>query len=190
MSCQNCSEAMMRFFDGNLNDIETAQMKQHLKTCQKCSDEFESLNSILCVLETDSIIEPPQDFEEQVMAKINGLEPESKKNFRVLVYGIPIVLVISLSMLITARFMGGMAFDAVEQLVGSSTPLADFLTTMFNIVNALYTVLSELVNVVLQVSLVLIKTYYYLIIMLASMLFAIQWMLVMLVRQNHGGVAR
>jgi anti-sigma factor RsiW len=82
----------MKYFDGTVNETERLQLMQHLKTCEKCSNEFDSLKDIFnCLEEEDNHIEPPANFEEQVMAKVNLYEADRRKKvdgFLMLIYGV------------------------------------------------------------------------------------------------------
>lgn len=190
MNCNAHRESMMRFFDGDLDDISRAQLKQHLKTCKECCQEFENLSSILACLEKDNGIEPPLNFEEEVMTKIQALEAIKKRNIRILMYAIPILIAISISMLTTAKLMGGFAFDILVDSIGDYIGVAGIATKVYNTIEVLFKLSSGVASGIYEVSIAIVRTYYYIFVMLATMLFAIEWMLVALVKQSWRGATK
>ena len=116
MNCNNYSDIIMRYFDGGLNDIETAQMKQHLKICKNCSSEFEDMRDIFSSLENGNQIEPPEDFEIKVMEKIKTIQPSWKEvpdatiKF---IYGFTSFLLILLLFMFTLNMMGGGVLESI-----------------------------------------------------------------------------
>lgn len=96
MNCQQWDETMMRYFDRLSNDIETAALKQHIKQCARCAEQFNQLNDILGSLEQAEEINLPKEFEKDVMSKINAYafcrHEESRKSQTTLVIGIMSVL--------------------------------------------------------------------------------------------------
>ena len=73
----NCSQAynyMMKYFDGELNNEEHAKLIHHINKCSQCCAEFQEYSSIVKVLEEDTEIEPPENFEMTVMSKIRSIE--------------------------------------------------------------------------------------------------------------------
>jgi len=111
MSCDTYRDLMMKYFDGDINDVECAQLRQHTKICKSCREEFEQMKGILESLESDSLAEPPSDFQDQVMAKIDSFEKERKRNLEAVIYGIPILILISLPAIIFIRFSGNRVMD-------------------------------------------------------------------------------
>jgi len=188
MNCKVSEDCMMRYFDGALNDIEAAQFKQHLKSCEKCNEGFESMNSILGSL-IDDIIEPPEDFEEQVMKKVNLLEVERKKKsakFIAFLYSIGALILITLTAFLISDLRG--SISSVGDVGGSINSVSDLLTSIFGAAETIFNVIINIISDFLQVVFVVIKAYYYVFIMLAAVLFAIEWMFVSLVRRNNGGM--
>jgi len=189
MNCKSSNEYMMKYLDGNLNDIEHAQMKQHLKGCKACSDEFKDLDEIFSFLETTSIVEPPEDFEVNVMKKVNRLEAERKRKTSMgLVFLYHFTAVISFVLLIV--FAIGLKevsiIKVVEQVSGYFTSFSSMLSALYNAAEQIYNVASDIVSVLIQVTVAIFKTYYYVFITLLAMLLAVQKVFLILVKQDGG----
>ncbi|MGI6778807.1 MAG: anti-sigma factor family protein [Acetivibrionales bacterium] len=81
MNCSLSRNHMMKCFDGEHNDIEDAYFKQHLKACQHCREEFEEMKKVFDILETITQVQPPENFETEVMEKIGVLENKREKKY-------------------------------------------------------------------------------------------------------------
>lgn len=188
MSCELPREYMMKYLDKNINDIENAQLKHHLKECESCSEVFKSFNEVFCLLEND-IIEPPQDLEVQIMGKINELELiRRKRNNRFLagIYGFTTAVFIALSIMIGA-YLNQMTFIEVLNEIGNAfgSSSMSILGLYSHIMNA-YEVFTGIIGILFQVSILLIKSYYYIFIALFIMFLVIQKMFFNLVKEGGG----
>lgn len=191
MNCKLSSEYIMKYFDKDVNDIETAHMKQHFKTCKKCSMEFEELSSIFGALENDSIIEPPQDFELNVMEKVNTVELVRKKRndrFLIALYSLVSAFILLVAMTFNSLFGGLSVFAVIGRLGENFSLLSSSLLILYELIVRIYSIFSEVIGALLQVSVLLIKTYYYVLALLLGMLLIVQRMFMTLVRQNNGGM--
>jgi len=171
MKCNDSQNFIMKYFDRELNDIEEAQMKQHLKVCKNCSDEFESLKEIFNVIEQGPEIEPPEDFERQVMYRIEHETEMYRKstannNF---VYGI---LLIALSFIFVIS-LGGTLCESLRTPVNimqlfdtASIYLKDFFSAAVSMGRGI-------VIAVVGVAASIYKTYYYAYIVMGVILFMI-----------------
>lgn len=79
MSCKPFDAYIMKYMDGEINDLERTQLMRHISECSMCNLEFQQLTSIMGVLNEQSNIEPPDDFEAAVMHKVNLLDIYNKK---------------------------------------------------------------------------------------------------------------
>jgi hypothetical protein len=161
----------MKFFDRELNDIEEAQLRQHIKGCKSCSDEFESLKDIFEIIEQEQDIEPPEDFERQVMSRIEREtvmyeKSENKDNY---VYGI-LLVILSFVFVIS---IGGTLFESLRtpativQFFNSvSVYFKDFFSAAFSTGRG---ILLAVVGVAASIY----KTYYYAYIVMGIILFMI-----------------
>lgn len=189
MNCEKYSESMMKYFDSQINDIESAQLKQHMRTCARCSKEFEDMESILHLLETDAGIEPPADFEEKVMFRVREVQPVWKKipdtTIKFLYGFTSFLLVLLLFMFAVTMFKEG-AFKGITDEIGPLNSISDFFTSAQNVCVAIWGVVSDLAQAAFKMTMMIAKAYYYIIIMVVVMLFAINWTFVSLVKQNQG----
>ena len=133
MKCETASEAIMKYFDRELNDIETGQLKQHLKCCETCSREFEELESVLGPLEELEKVTPPEGFETVVMNRIKTMQLEQKKRMDqllILMYGVASFLLLGMTMSLVAYLQE----ISLLQVVGKLTVI---FNTLIQIAQAL-----------------------------------------------------
>lgn len=131
MNCKLSGEYIMKFFDGDLNDIENSHLQRHLKACERCKREFESMKEIFDSLGQTNVIEPPEDFEERVMEKIYSMEMTNKSkselSFAFLYTGVAFILMIAL--VIINEVLRYVDFHEVVLKFGT---VADFLPMLLN----------------------------------------------------------
>jgi Fe2+ transport system protein B len=194
MNCNDYSSSIMGYFDGNLNDIESAQLKQHLKACKNCSCEFEDMKLILNTLENDNKIEPPEDFEVKVMDRIKTIQHEWKKvpdNTIKFIYGFTTFLLVLLLFMFTMNiFMGEGVLEAITTRFSSLKSFISIIFSMYDFAQTIISVIGDLAYAIVRMVVIIVKAYYYILILVAVMLFAIQWMYVSLIRQFQGGHTR
>jgi Fe2+ transport system protein B len=194
MNCNDYSSSIMRYYDGSLNDIESAQLKQHLKVCKNCSCEFEDMKLILNTLENDNKIEPPEDFEINVMDRIKTIQHEWKKvpdNTIKFIYGFTTFLLVLLLFMFTMNiFMGEGVLEAITTRFSLFKFFISIISSMYDFAQTIISVIGDLVNAIVKMVVNIVKAYYYILILAAVMLFAIQWMYVSLIRQFQGGHTR
>jgi hypothetical protein len=99
---------MMKYFDKQTNDLETAYMYKHIKTCSKCREEFENLSEILSCIESRTDVEPPVDFEAQVLSRIKQLKEQTAvkgEKLLIFLYGLTtvILLIVAAGMVSTLK---------------------------------------------------------------------------------------
>ena len=97
MNCETSKDYIMKYFDGELNNIEEAQFKQHLKICPDCGSEFRCMQTIFTAIKTKAEIEPPADFETRVMDRVASIEKKEKKKGQNASYGYTMRLLCFLS---------------------------------------------------------------------------------------------
>lgn len=79
MSCKPYDELIMKYIDGELNDIEQARLMHHVNRCESCRSELEDLKNIFDALEKNEEIEPPDDMQASIMDKVCALDIYNKK---------------------------------------------------------------------------------------------------------------
>lgn len=188
MSCKQYSDLLMRYFDKDLNDIEAVKLKQHLKACRECSEEFVSLSEIFSFVESDITLEPPEDLEAKVMDKIRHLAPSPKvqpdRGVKLFLYFYSFTsLALIAAVLLFSLVFGNTAFL-------NKIPGFELISAVFSAASIVYSSVQGIIDTIFEIGISLAKTYYYLIIMLLVMFFAIQWMLLSILKRNSGGAAR
>lgn len=185
MKCFDSQNFIMRFFDKELNDIEEAQLKQHLKNCKNCSEEFNSLKDIFDIVEQDSGIEPPEDFEAQVMSRIANEEKKYKKSMdnNLFVYNI---LLVSVSMVFVIIIAG-----TLWEIFKTPINLLQIMNRIFEfskdyIVSAI-SMLRGIAIAILSVAASIYKTYFFGYIVMGFLLLLTQGVFFKMVRQSNGG---
>ncbi|MHB8064187.1 MAG: anti-sigma factor family protein [Ruminiclostridium sp.] len=185
MKCNDSQNHMMKFFDRELNDIEEAQLKLHLRICTNCSKEFVSLKEIFADIEQDSEIEPPEDFERQVMSRIETETKMYKKTTdqSAFVYNILLVAV----SFIFVIFFGGILWESLRTPINAvqfceliAGYLKDFLSSAISMGRGI-------IIAIVSVTASLYKTYYYAYIVLGILLLIIQRIFIKMVREGNGG---
>ena len=186
MKCNESRDYMMKFFDKNINDIEEAQLKQHIKSCTKCSEEFLSLKEIFSEIEQDSAIEPPEDFELQVMSRIEkeAVIYTKAAGGNAFVYDI---LLVAVSFIFVILF-GGILYEAVKHPLAflQNVQIATGLAKEF--FSAAVTMAKGMGIALMGVTASIYKTYYYLYILLGILLLVIQGVFIRMVREGNGTV--
>ena len=193
MTCNDNNDRIMRYFDGTLNDIESAKMKQHLKGCLKCNAEYEDMKEILSTLENGDLIEPPEDFELKVMEKIKTIQPnwrEVPNSTIKFIYGFTSFLLVLLLFMFTLNMMGAGMLESITSRFTAINSLVEVFKSLGDFSAALFSFSRDLTFSIFKIMLLIAKTYYYMIIFAAVMLFAIQWMYVSILRQFQGGHTR
>lgn len=177
MNCKLSNDYMMAYFDGNLDDIKHAQLKNHLKTCKSCSGEFESLSEVISYLENDDMPEPPQNFEEMVMDKVKLYEATRKKRFDgilIFLYSFVTAVLAILSFVFLVNFKEIDVFGVVSQTVSSFNSFSSALSTFYNIFEVLSNVLVMVTGLLFDVVSTMIKSYFYVFLMLVVSYLAVQ----------------
>lgn len=190
MNCNTANEYMMAYFDKETDDIKNAQLKQHLKVCKSCSDEFEKINEIFVFLENDSEIEPPSGFENAVMDKINSHEEERKiKTDRILiaVYGFVTTAIAVVGAALFMNMKEINIYELMEELIGSFDSASSAYIVLGHLFSSMRELLAMITRVFFETLLTIVKTYFYVFIFTAAMGFGVRRLYLRFVRQDHGG---
>jgi hypothetical protein len=193
MNCNDYNDSIMRYFDNSLNDIESAQLKQHLKVCKKCSCEFEDMSVIFSSLENGYQVEPPEDFELKVMEKIRTIQPGWKEvpdGTIKFIYGFTSFLLVLLLFMFALNMAGANIIESFTSRFTALNSIFDIMISIRDFVLAIFSFIGDLTFTFVRITLLIAKTYYYIIILVSVILFAIQWMYVSFLRQFQGGHTR
>ena len=187
MNCEMSKNYMMKYFDGDRNDIEEVRFRQHLINCSKCSEEFNCMAEIFVSLETADTVEPPEGFEASVMEKINAVESARRvqsSRMLVLLYNAATVVSIILLMAFVADNSQGGISSAVESIGEYFGSFTGILSAVFGVVRDMFGLLAGVVGLILQVFISIVKTYYYIFVVLVLLLLAVQRLYVLVAAED------
>lgn len=184
MNCNQSQDTMMKFFDKDINDIEEAQLKNHLKTCKICSEEFKSLKEIFLDIEQIPEIEPPEDFELQVMNRIEKEVPLYKKSSGESEFVMNILLT-AISFTVVIIF-GGLLWDSFKQPIDVVQQLHILSQMAQQFLSAALSTGKGIAIAIVGVTMSLYKTYYYAYIVLGVLLLMLQRAFISVLRGNNG----
>jgi anti-sigma factor RsiW len=180
MNCETSKEYIMKYFDGELSDIEEAQFRQHLNVCPDCGNEFHCMKAIFTALEAKVEIEPPKDFEAKVMDRVISIERERKeRSSRLIVwlYNASTLLSIVLLLIFVVDLkqvsISG-AFNKIAEYFGS---FSGAMAAVAGVARDLLGLMSSALLVVADVAFSVVKSYYYVFLALLIFVFAIQRLL-------------
>ncbi len=181
MNCEMSKNHLMKYFDGDLTEVEEVQFRQHLKGCSSCSDEFICMEAIFSTLgkQTEEV-EPPANFEAMVMEQVGVIEKQrSEKTSKqlVLLYNGATLLSIVLLLVFVADLKQVSIFGAVEKIQEYFTSFSSVTTAVFGVVQDIFRLIAGALYVVIEVAFTIVKNYYYVFLALIVMLFAIQKLL-------------
>ncbi len=189
MSCKVAESLMMRHFDGDLNDIESARLKQHLKVCPECSREFNELSEVLSQVESCEI-EPPVGFETEIMNRVSSFEAIRKKRARMFVVsmcGLWMFIIFFLT-LSAAAYLDEISFYDMIGLSGKVMGSFSCLIVLaINGIGFIYNSLNRFVDIFLKSAVYMTYNYYYVFVVLMIMLFVLQKILSTMVGGKNGG---
>lgn len=180
MNCDLSKERMMKYFDGELDGLEEVRLRQHLKNCKSCSDEFGCMESIFASLGKQPDIEPPSNFEAMVMEKVAIVEEKrNEKNSRrlVLIYNGATLLSIVLLLIFVADLKQVSVFSAFKQVGEYFRSFSSATSAVLGVVHDIFRVIGGALWVVADVAVSIFKTYYYIFLAMVVLLFAIQRLL-------------
>ncbi len=186
MNCNESQNYIMRYFDKDLNDIEQAKLKQHLKNCEKCSEEFTNMQQIFTEIEQDTeFLEPPEDFELQVLSRIEkeAYMYQKQKNDNAFVYNI---LVMAVSLIFVIVF-GSIMWEVLNKPIGliQQTHLTIEMVKAF--LSAALSMVKGLTIAVVGITASIYQTYYYAYLVLGALLLVTQGLFIRMIKSGNGG---
>lgn len=180
MNCEKSREFIMKYFDSELGKDDEEQFRQHLKSCDECSYEFDCMEAIFTTLEEKAEIEPPANFEEMVMDKVTVFEKERReKNERRIVwlYNAAALLSIVLLLVFVADLKQVSLFSAFEQIGEYFNSFSSATSAVLGVVGDLFGLIGSAILAVFDVAISIIRTYYYVFLTLIVLLIGIQKLL-------------
>ncbi|HEY8349133.1 MAG TPA: zf-HC2 domain-containing protein [Clostridiales bacterium] len=177
MNCDTSKELMMKYFDGEMDEAEEKQFREHLKACSGCSEEFGCMEAIFSTLDEKVEIEPPDDFEARVMDKVALIENQKKERSEkriVLLYNFATMLSIVLLLIFVADMKEVSVFSAFERLGEYFRSFSTVTAAIFGAVKDLTGLLIDALAAVADIALSIVRSYYYAFIVLILAVLAIQ----------------
>jgi anti-sigma factor RsiW len=86
MNCRLIQRSISEYLDSELTGEQMFEVRNHLRTCDSCRQEVESLKMIKSSLQRIKCAEPSADFEQRLfecVEKVSGMSP--KKSYRPIV---------------------------------------------------------------------------------------------------------
>jgi predicted anti-sigma-YlaC factor YlaD len=168
---------MMKYFDGEPNEAEELQFRQHLHSCCSCKDEFHQLEAIFTALGTKTELEPPDNFEAMVMDKVAIIEKEreERKARRIVwLYNSTILLSIALMLFFVVDMKHVNIVSAFEKIGEYFTSFSSVTAAVIGVVRDLFVLLGNALLVLVDVAVSIVKSYYYVFLALTLMIVLIQ----------------
>ena len=70
MKCCECKDKISLYIDQMLTQEENESMEAHLRTCEKCNEEYKQTFEIVKVLKQKEVVELPQNFHNELMSRL------------------------------------------------------------------------------------------------------------------------
>ena len=109
MKCSKCKQLLVEFSEGRLKSELNQEIRKHISDCGACQQELDDFQSSLSLIEDtrnlERVPDPPGDFVEQVMNRVQQ-NNSSRPSFRRLALGITVACCL-LGIGIVLFFQGG-----------------------------------------------------------------------------------
>lgn len=110
MQCSNVHDISSLYLDGLLSPEQVEMLEQHLAVCTECCSEIEALRHTIQALSALQVLDPPTEFRQQLMEKLEG-ELKRKSLWSRIVHTIPIyrwaaVACVALALVVTFQQVG------------------------------------------------------------------------------------
>ncbi len=156
MHCKEISNLVMKYFDGNISELEREMIIRHNESCSSCAEEFTVLREAMDTLEDFSEIDVPIGFQAGIMEEIRTWKPYSLSPQIVMFWLISILglMVFSWNMVIfvAVPFIreSGILIAAQNIIIYGVSIVSDILYQLLVTVSVLLGKLLVLRNVVLR----------------------------------------
>ena len=109
VDCNRANQLIMDYMDFNISQEDEFLLKNHLKECDECRESFELYSQMLeeFSLDKKNIIQAPEDFEINVMEKIENIESryiKEKTNKNIITYVFLAMISLTFSLFLMVSF--------------------------------------------------------------------------------------
>jgi len=162
MKCREAIEAMMKYFDGEINDIDSYRLKQHIKNCSVCSEQYSLLSDAIDYIESQPLLDPEEGFEECVMEEIGQIfikkKGFSKLSLHLFYAAASAFLLIMMVWMVI--FLHSISSLDIIDIVFNSGSTIDVLNEILIAAESSYKTMVIVGNSVFDIYYVLLKNYY------------------------------
>lgn len=154
MNCEQAEIFMMKYFDRELDDLEYTRLQKHLGCCERCRVDFDNLKEVLSAVENDAMVEPPEEFDAEVMAKINydrSSERKKASGWLVLLYNSVIVISTVLLIVFMSDAKGIEFVKTLKQIGACLTSFASLVQGMFITIMGMFEGIIDTMRIMQQV---------------------------------------
>lgn len=106
MQCREIKKIISLYLDDCLSWEETKAVKQHLKNCTRCRQEFSSFEKVIRTIKLLNEISIPEDFQRKLHQKLNAIKRKRLKMKQYILF-LPAGAVAALFIFLTIHFMPG-----------------------------------------------------------------------------------
>jgi len=82
MKCKKNLKNLSAYADGELEQVDAEEIKEHLKECSTCRRNLEEYEKLSEILNARKKSEPPVNFESRVLAKIKSAETSPRNSWK------------------------------------------------------------------------------------------------------------
>ncbi|HYE84274.1 MAG TPA: zf-HC2 domain-containing protein [Clostridia bacterium] len=156
MQCKEINDLVMKYFDGNISELEREMIIKHNESCDRCAEEFAVLREALDTLEEFPEIEAPVGFEARVIDGIRSraaysLSPQMVAFWLISVLGL-IIFAWNMVIFVAVPFIreSGLLIAVQNVIIYGATIVSGILREMLVTVSVLLGKVLVLRNVLLR----------------------------------------
>ena len=157
---------MMKFFDGEYNELEYEIFEEHLKCCKKCAFDFTSMKEVLSAVETDALADPPEDFEARVMEKVrcakSAKRQKASKWITILYNSVAVISVLLAAVLMSGKNISDL-INILKQIGMCLVSFRSLIQTVFTITMGIVNPIADALIILRQISAAIMQEYVYMV---------------------------
>lgn len=158
MQCKEISNLIMKYFDGNISELEREMIIKHNVKCSNCAKEFTVLKEAINTLEEFPEIEVPVGFESMVMKRIMTRRVYST-NPKIVAFGLVSVLGLMVFAWNMAAFVAVPFIKESGMLIAVQNALAYGFNAVFDILGKVLVTASVMLGKILVIRNILLRDY-------------------------------